>query len=588
MDAQGRGHAGDIDPADQWVYNPSTNSYELRLNPSADQPRGSNGARPGAPRSRRAAASPASSSPQRPARSARPSRSSGSTGGEGDADRRLPGQRSRRAGAGNGSTGHSRRKPRAKPSGKQRVLRWSGGILGLLLISGCATVYWAYRHFNDNIDKVDVGIDNKATSNAPVNILIIGTDARTGEGNQGYGDRDNSQGHADTTLLLHVSKDRSHATALSIPRDMVTTIPDCPTKQSDGTKKVIPGQENVRFNESLGQLGRDPGCTWRTVEELTGLKINHFMMADFDAVKTLSSAVGGVEVCVAKDINDKKSHLKLKAGTHRIEGEDALAFVRTRDSVGFGSDLSRIELQQQFLSSMFRQMKDSNTLGNPKKAWGLAEAATDALTVDTNIGNVPKLLDLAQDLQRVNPKNITFVTVPVLDNPTEKVRATVILDEAKAEPLFQMLRADKSLAGTKKGKGKSKGEKVKKAPASEVRVDVYNGGGPIGAAQQTVDWLQNSKSVQLSTNAGNAEGKQARTTLEYGADQAGQAATLAEMMGLPKSALKKSSQDAGAGVAMTLTLGKDFSSAGTPIKAPDTVPDGVQNINGGNKNVCAK
>ncbi len=138
-------------------------------------------------------------------------------------------------------------------------------------------------------------------------------------------------GHADTNILFHVSADRSDATALSIPRDLITDIPDCPTRQPDGSVRVVPGRRNVRFNTSLGQEGRDPGCTMRTVEALTGIRPDHFMMADFTAVKDLSTAVGGVEVCVAKDIDDVGgSGLRLRRGRHVVAGEQALAFVRTR------------------------------------------------------------------------------------------------------------------------------------------------------------------------------------------------------------------------------------------------------------------
>ncbi len=461
-------------------------------------------------------------------------------------------------------------------------MRWGAGTLGLILVAGGTVGYFLYDHFNGNINKVDVGISNDAVTDGPVNILVIGTDSRKGKGNGGYGDRA-SVGHADTTFLFHVSEDRTNATALSIPRDMVTDIPNCPTKQKDGSSQKVPGQQSVRFNTSLGQSGRDPGCTWRTVEELTGVKINHFMMADFNAVKELSTAVGGVEVCTAKDINDPKSHLNLTAGKHVVKGEQALAFVRTRHSVGFGSDLSRIELQQQFLSSMIRKMKSGGTLTSPSKLFDLANAATRALTVDTGIGSVKKLTDLAKDLQRVEPKNITFATVPVLDNPEDP--ATVILDEAKARPLFKMVQADKSLSKTKKGSKEKGPSKAKKVPASQVRVDVRNGGGPVGAAQETVDWMQNQKGVRLSTNAGNASAQLSATKLEFAPDQAGQAATVADMMGLPKSALKESSS---VGKAMELTLGKDFTKAGEPVSAPEKAPDGVQNVKANDKNICAK
>ncbi|MFC6067446.1 LCP family protein [Streptomyces ochraceiscleroticus] len=586
MDAQGRGQAGDMDPADQWVFDPNTGNYELRLDAGSKS----------APRQAgRRAAAPSATAPGSSRRDRRLQERGRSVDSDRDTPtRELPAQRNRRAG---GRAGHrsaaaaapaastGRRKPKPKASKKKKALYWGAGVMGFVLVAGCTGAYFMYQHLDGNISKVDVGINNDAVTEGPVNILIIGTDAREGKGNEGYGDM-GSVGHADTTILMHVSADRTNATALSIPRDMVTDIPDCPTTMKDGTKKTIPGETGVRFNTSLGQEDRDPGCTWRTVEKLTGLKINHFMMADFNAVKELSTAVGGVEVCAGKDIDDPKSHLRLKAGRHIVKGEQALAFVRTRHTVGFGSDLSRIELQQQFLSSMIRKMKSGGTLSNPSKLWSLSNAATKALTVDTGIGSASKLMDLAKDLSRVDVKNVTFATVPVLDNPDDP--ATVILDKAKAEPLFKMVQADHSLTKTKKEKSKKKAKPVTKAPAAEVRVDISNGGGPLGAAQETVDWLQNDKGAPLTTNAGNAATTLDTTRLEYAPNQAGQAATLAEWMGLPKSAMKQTSGDAGPKVPMKLILGKDFTGAGEPIAAPDKAPDGVQNVNADDKNVCAK
>ncbi|MFF4604641.1 LCP family protein [Streptomyces sp. NPDC001339] len=616
MDAQGRGRAGDnnVDPADQWVFDPNTGSYQLRLDPAGQGPgRPARRGTPGAGRTTHHPGGETGDTDTRPLpvqrrhRTERPEgdagerrRSEGDGGkrtgnGDGDGEPRATGGRAARRAAGSRTAASSsaggptrRRKPKPKATGKKKALYWTAGVVGFVLVVGCGGAFYLYQQLNGNISKVDVGVENPAVSDGPVNLLIIGTDARTGKGNSGYGDAE-SVGHADTTILMHISKDRSNATALSIPRDLITDIPDCPTTQKDGSKKVIPGQRGVRFNTSLGQENRDPGCTWRTVEKLTGLKIDHFMMADFNAVKDLSEAVDGVEVCASKDIDDPKSHLKLKAGRHTVKGEQALAFVRTRHAIGFGSDLDRIKMQQQFLSSLIRKLK-SDTFSSPGKLYNVSQAATKALTVDTGIDTAKKLLDFGSDLKRVNLDKVTFATVPVLDNPSDK--ATVILDKAKADPLFAMVRADNTLAKGEKKKpekdSKKDSEPAKKAPAALVRVDVTNGGGPIGSAQLTVDWLQNTKGARLSTNAGNAPGKLDATRLEYAPNQADQAATLADWMGLPKSALKKSAQDAGARVPMKLVLGKDFTAPGTPVTAPTETPDGVQNVNADDKNICAK
>ncbi|MDJ1137818.1 LCP family protein [Streptomyces iconiensis] len=580
MDAQGRGQAGDIDPADQWVFNPNTGSYELRLNAADDSPSQYGTQRPSAPRQRRSSARHESPSPAEPATD---------DDGQGPGgEPRLPSQRRARGNTKSGHAegkggGHGRRKAKSRMSGKKKALCWSCGGLGLLLIAGCVGGYAYYQRLNGNINKVDVGMNNDAVSDGPVNILVIGTDAREGKGNTGYGDN-GSVGHADTTFLFHVSKDRSNATALSIPRDMITSIPNCPTKQKDGSTKSIPGQAQARFNTSLGQSERDPGCTWRTVEKLTGVKINHFMMADFNAVKELSTAVGGVEVCAGKDINDPKSHLKLKAGKHVVQGEQALAFVRTRHSVGFGSDLSRIGLQQQFLSAMIRKMKSGDTLTNPSKLFDLSDVATKALTVDTGIGSVKKLMSLANDLKRVNTKNITFTTVPVLDNPDDP--ATVVLDKAKAEPLFKMVRDDKSMTQVKKNQKRKAASQAKKAPASEVEVQVWNGGGPAGAARETAGWLLGEGAGKASVGDNAPQVK--KTKLEYAPDQEGQAARVADMMGLPASALKRVAESPASDGGMKLTLGRDYSGAGEPITSPDKAPAGVKKVNADDKNMCAK
>lgn len=208
------------------------------------------------------------------------------------------------------------------------------------------------------------------------------------------------------------------------------------------------------------------------------------------------------------DRQGEGSHLNLSAGPHEVQGEQALAFVRTRHSLKNGSDLDRIDLQKQFLASMIRQMKSGDTLTDPGKLFQLANAATKSLTVDTGIGGVGKLTDLAKDLNRVDPEHITFTTLPVVDNPAEVgFHATVVVDDTKAPALFKAIKNDVSLTAAKK-KPAAADSKLRgaKADPSQVRVVVYNAGGPQGAAQDTLEWLQNTEGVSHSTNGGNAPG----------------------------------------------------------------------------------
>ncbi|MEU3373671.1 LCP family protein [Streptomyces sp. NPDC006660] len=578
MDAQSRGRADEVDPADQWVLNPDTGTYELRLNPSGTR---SNSGR------------------DRSSTGSAPGGQSGQSGRTGR--REVPGQRNRRAGkapAEESPDALGRRKRKPKPARKKKVLLWTGGVMGFVLVVGSGGAYWLYQHFNGNINTVDVGDAGNKSSvpDGAFNILVIGTDKRTGAGNEGYGDA-GSEGHADTNILFHVSADRTNATAMSIPRDMITDIPACPTKQQDGTTKTVPGTKHVRFNESLGQEGRDPGCTMRTVKQLTGLTVDHFMMADFNAVKELSTAVGGVKVCLEKPVNDPKSHLKLPAGQSVVKGEQALAFVRTRHSFGHESDLDRIKQQQQFIGSMIRQMKSDDTLGSPTKLYGLADAATKALTVDSGIGSIKKLTDLAQVLGKIDAKNITFATLPVIDNPAEgKKHVTVVPDPTKADALFAMMRADTSLTEVKKKEADAKSAAAAeeaarlegpRAKSSDVRITVLNGGAKAGSAGDLVTWLQNQQGVLKSSNGANAPQKVPATVLAYAPNQADQARKLADLLGLAGSALKPGTKDAVGKEAMVLTLGPDFQQAGTPVAAPAKAPEGIQKVEA-DKPVCAK
>jgi LCP family protein required for cell wall assembly len=572
VDAQGRGRADDIDPADQWVLNPNTGEYELRLGPSAPQSAVPGPRRPasragaGAPRHR---TDPAAGRTREtgPARGGDvpPPRSGRRRGSEPEPP---PGRR-------------AARRPVKKKSKVKRALAWTAGGTAFVLLAVGTAGYLYIKHLEGNVTTTDVegAAKDGFSKDDAFNILIIGTDKRTGKGNEGYGDK-GSVGHADTNILLHVAKDRSNATALSIPRDLIVNVPDCPTKQADGSTKVIPGTDDVRFNTSLGQDGRDPGCTMRTVKAVTGIQPDHFMMVDFNAVKTLTTAVDGVNVCLAHAVDDKESHLKLPAGEHKIEGEQALAFVRTRHSWGNQGDLDRIKVQQQFMASLMRKMSSSDTLTSPTKLVSLAEAATKALTVDKGIGSVTTLKDIALELKKVPTKNISFLTVPVKDNPADGVvHKTVIVDPALAPPVFDAINSDVSFTEVKK---KQKAEKdaqaarlkgTRSAP-SDVRVRILNGGAQSGSAQQTLDWLQNQQGVLKSENAGNAPAELSKTTLEYAPDQAAQARELAHLMGLPGSALKpgKSVTNSQGLPAMTLTLGKDFKGAGVSLTAPSKAP----------------
>ncbi|MER7674081.1 LCP family protein [Kitasatospora sp. NPDC096128] len=480
----------------------------------------------------------------------------------------------------------------AKRQRRRRAVKWTAGTGALVMVAGCGGAYYLYQHFNSNLTSVKVQLGNeeerpKAAGDA-LNILVIGTDSRQGLGRE-YGDA-GSTGHADTTLLFHVAKDRSNATVVSIPRDLMVPIPEC---RSDKGGK-IPGSARDMFNNSLGQDGRDAGCTWKTVEKVTGIRVDHFVQVDFEAVKTLSTAVGGVEVCAAKDIDDKDSHLKMPKGRHVVQGEEALAFVRTRHAVGFGGDLTRIPLQQQFISSMIRKIKSDGTLTSPSKLYRLADAATKALTVDSGIGSVDKLKDLAQDISKVDTKNITFTTVPVLDDPKDKDR--LILNQPDAGQVFSMIAGDRSLTGpatppATPSAAPSAAPEASAAPSAttpavdvkDVQVTVRNGSGTRGQSGPTVEKLKGRGFAKAAV--GSDAPPAGTTTVSHPAGRQAEAAALAAALGLPADAVKPDPK-AGPKDPLLLVLGKDALAA--PAQQATEAPKDLQRVQADDVDVCAK
>ncbi|MCF2434476.1 LCP family protein [Streptomyces thinghirensis] len=390
-----------------------------------------------------------------------------------------------------------------------------------------------------------------------------------------------------------MAKDRSNATALSIPRDLIVDIPDCETKQEDGSTEIVPGEQDVRFNRSLGEGGRNAGCTMLAEEGGDRHPAEPLMMADFNAVKTLTTAGRRRRRLCGERRRRPEVPPQAARGESTVEGEQALAFVRTRHAFGNEGDLDRIKVQQQFLGSLMRKMSSSDTLTSPTKLVKLAEAATKALTVDKPIGNVGTLKDIALELKKVPPKNITFPTVPVIDNPAEKVKATVVPNPSEAPQIFDMIKNDISSTEVKKKEKKEKAAvaarlKGEKSDPAEVRVRVMNGGAPAGSAQQELQYLQTEAGVTKSENAGNADAEVAKTTLEYAPDQAAQARALAEILGLSGAAMKpgESVTNAQGLPTMTLTLGKDFKGAGVKLDAASVKTPDVEKSTADQK-LCA-
>ena len=310
-------------------------------------------------------------------------------------------------------------------------------VCGLLAVLGLGGV--AALRLSNNLASSPLNLSDgaAAVADGPLDILVMGSDTRRGSGNREYGDAAESEGRTDVMMLVHVTEDRDAVSVVSFPRDLLVDIPRC-TDPDTGT--VYPAHHDM-LNSAIENGG--PGCTVATVDRLAGVSIDHFMLADFNAVKELSTTVGGVQVCVNQPVDDPKSGLKLPAGITSVEGDQALAFLRSRAAFGDGGDESRIRSQQAFLASLTRKIQADGTLNNLPQLYHIAEVMTQNLHVDDGLTSIPTLVSIARTFSGIDPARIAFVTVPTEPSPEDPNR--LVLDEPAARKLFATLQQDRAV-----------------------------------------------------------------------------------------------------------------------------------------------
>ncbi|MFD7817080.1 LCP family protein [Streptomyces sp. NPDC059785] len=496
-----------------------------------------------------------------------------------------------RPGKGGGS-GPGGRPPRRR----RRALRWSATVLAVLILGTAGAGYLYYQHLNGNIKKDDLNLGDEKdraaapTANAagqtPLNVLLIGSDARDTKENQELGGAKETFGStplADVQMLLHLSADRTNMSVISMPRDTLLQIPKCTDPDDGKVYQATTGR--TMTNQSLGRGG--PGCTVATWEKLTGIHIDHFMQIDFSGVVSMADAIGGVPVCVDANIYSKDSEghgsgLKLTEGTHSIKGEQALQWLRTRYGFEDGSDLGRARAQHQYMSSMIRQLRENATITNPNKLRRLAETATNALTVDPGLDTVKKLYDLGSQMRDVKPERVTMTTMP-----NRYVGARVEPTE-DAEKLFRLVRDDIALDG--KDKKKSSKEKASDDPAAadaEIGVLVQNGTrtdtlAPVAGRASAVSQLLAEDGFARATADTTTATTEDKTVIRYpSADLEGDAQRVAKSLGIEFSSVKKSTDVSG----VTLIVGADWREGDTykAAEEDDTLPDTADALSGDKK-----
>ena len=340
---------------------------------------------------------------------------------------------------------------------RNRSLVISAWVAAALVFLGGSGFGYLWFKLNGNLRGINLdaalGRDRpRDVDNGSMDILILGSDTRAGE-NRKYGRA--SGARSDTAMILHVFKGHRKAALVSIPRDTIVERPAC-DRTEGGT---APAAERTMFNESYRIGG--PACTVKTVEALSGIRMDHYIEVDFTGFKKLVDELGGVNIETKERIKDRESHLDLEPGRHNLRGEQALGLVRTRHAVGDGSDLGRIQLQQAFVKALIRRVDDIDLFGNPAKLYSLADTATRSVTTDSDLASVQDLVGLVRSLRGVKSSDIDAVTMPVIYDPDDANRVVPL--EKRADRLWKALRDDRPVP-----ESTTKGSAAAEADVSDV------------------------------------------------------------------------------------------------------------------------
>ena len=300
------------------------------------------------------------------------------------------------------------------PLGRQapHSAAWAATAVSCLLVAAVLTGYAAYRAVFGRIHQVPV-IDlgkRPPKLNDSLNILVIGSDTRKGK-NARFGRGITGQ-RSDTVLVLHLAPNLRRATVLSIPRDSV--VPVLPCAAADGSPGQVsqPGQiEQINATFAFG----GPGCLWKTIEQTTRIRIDHFVELNFTGFEHVVNDLGGVDICLPFPIRDSRAKLHLSSGLHHVWGATALAYWRVR-YIGVGSDLERIQRDQFLMASIAQEVKRADLFGNPVKVFRIVTDMASSLTTDSGLSEA-NLIWLAHAVQSMKLSALHFIQVPVVPYP---------------------------------------------------------------------------------------------------------------------------------------------------------------------------
>lgn len=328
-----------------------------------------------------------------------------------------------------------------KPKRSIKIL--TGISLGIIVISAITWIGLGQIFGSINTFDAFAGLGKRpAKSSEALNFLIVGSDSREGLSladakRLAVGTTKSAAGaRSDTMFIVHISKDRSKAVLISIPRDSLVVVPQ--HIGSDG--KTVVSETHAKINAAFAWGGAP--LLIQTLEAKSKLHIDHYIEINFVGFTNIVDALGGIEVCSKVDINDPKSHLVMSAGVHTLDGIEALKYVRTRDFDGLG-DIGRMQRQQQFMASVLRKATSAGVLLNPVKLLNFFKAAISTVKTDSDLSQ-NDLLTLGQQLGKLSANKVRTLTVPLStsNGSYPGVGSVVIWDAVKAPELFNRLSND--------------------------------------------------------------------------------------------------------------------------------------------------
>ncbi|MEW2611912.1 LCP family protein [Streptomyces sp. NPDC047880] len=443
-----------------------------------------------------------------------------------------------------------RRAPR-RPSPPARKPRWAMRVvttLSVMVLASAGIGHSVMTSLDADIARVDPFKDmkNRPQAGHGMNVLLVGTDGRekiSAEDRRKYRLGGAPCHCTDTMMIVHISEDRRQASVVSLPRDSYAVTPEHVDRTSGKRHHGHPIKLNAAYAEGGPQL------TVRTVENMTKVKIDHYLEVDFTSFMKTVDVVGGVQICTSDPLKDSYSGLNLPAGRHTLGGGQALQFVRARHVDG-ASDLSRMKRQQRFMAALVERLTSSGLLLNPMKFRDVTRAVLGSVRADKGFGT-DEMLDLGRAMRNFSPSSSEFTTVPIgrMGYAVKGVGSTLKWDPVKAERVFHALRTDQPLSANR---SRGAARVVSVAP-QQIRVQVENGTRTPGLGRRVDAALASTgfRTTHAPVNSPNRDMK--RTVVAYDPRWDRSAKSLATA--LPGSELRAVK---GLGATLKVIAGPDF------------------------------